>query len=159
MNSTLATTAVSSPGNTINALLESNPGGFGFKIEEIEEIVQNKDLRCHLDKIDEGYYLDNFLVSFNWWLKIAHVCIEDESEVPRDETNGAWDALVDEGLVTDIMSLFSVAYYARYGVAAIGSDPTGLELVKRYWSFRALVCSFVRRYARDARLDELLTLI
>jgi hypothetical protein len=157
LNSTHATTAISSPADAINALLESHPESFGLSIEQIEEIVQGKCLLFHQMDIDKGNYLDNFLVSFNWWLKIAHVLLS--SEVPLEDVNAIWGALANEHLVTDIMSLFSVAHEARYLVEAVGSDPTGLELVKRYWNFRALVCSFVRRCFPGADVQALSKLI
>ena len=54
----------SNPAAIINALLDHPPAGIGFTADEIREIIRAQNLFGHLETIDRGSYLDEFLASF-----------------------------------------------------------------------------------------------
>jgi hypothetical protein len=141
----------------IYSLLAHPPAEIGFSSEQINEIREAKGLWGYLQMIDEGSYLDNFLLSLGWWVKVTMALLDPTSQPATASVQNLEEENVLSRLEV-IMSLYLVAYKARYYVDAIGSDPTGLELVKRFDEFKQYVCRIVQRDFPEADILCLLKL-
>jgi len=142
----------------INSLIEVHPEEISFSPSEADAIVKGQDLWAYLMDIDKGTYLDNFLASLGWWVRVVHALLDVKGTggVTRSSINLEEDAI--KSRLADIMVLYPTAFKARYLVEAVGSDPTGLELVKRYVELKRYICSLVLKDFPDADLSELMKL-
>ena len=136
----------------LNELLTNRPDDISFTEEEILEIVRGENFRAHLEKVDKGDYLDNFLSSLGWWINVANILLSDSLSGDADEYRNIGEK------ISEIMLLYPVAFEARYLVGVLSSDPTGLELVKRYWELARYIGRLGQRHFPEAHWDETGTL-
>jgi len=141
----------------IYELLKAPPEELPFSSQAIDEIVEGRNLRDHLGTIDEGRYLDNFLPLVGWWVKVAHPLFEMGVPAPTKSAVECEENVLESKL-EGLFLLYRIAFIGRYNVDCIGSDPTGLELVKRLREFRRYVCTLAQRDFPDADLSGLLKL-
>jgi hypothetical protein len=138
----------------INAMLANPPAEIGFTVEQIEDIVRGEGLWAYLRKVDDGDYLNNFLSSLGWWLEVANVLLCDVSSGVNTKSSAEeYENIPD--MISEIMLLYPVAFKARYLVGAIGSDPTGLELVKKYAALTVYIRTLVERDFPEANWSPL----
>lgn len=136
--------------DSINILLNNPPAGLYFSTDEMEEIACGENLRDHLETIDEGVYLDDFLSSLGWWLKVAQA-LEAAWDYARKSHADSGYRDIDSRLEV-IMRLYLNSRKGRCLVDVVGSDSTGLELVRRYWELREYIIGLVRRDVPDVDL-------
>lgn len=140
--------------SALNSLLANPPAEIGFTDEYIEQILRAEYLFCHLQTIDEGGYLDNFLSSLDWWINVANVLLcEPDSGRPNRSSGEEYHNITDK--ISEILLLYPVAFKARYLAKACGSDPTGLELVKRYAKFTEYIRTLAQRDFPQANWDQI----
>lgn len=128
-------------------LLANPPVDFGFSDEQMEQIVRGECLRDHLVTIDKGLYLDNFLPWIQWCQSLGRVLvtIPDDDD---DDCNESAESIEEERIaerLAGVMSLYARAWVAPTAVSELGSDPTGLEMIKRFWDLKQYVLTLVRR--------------
>lgn len=143
--------------DAIVALLQSPPAPLSLSREEVEEIAHGKNLMWHLQTIDKGEYLANFLAGLDWWIQVAHALFYQETDYPTQSLRDMEEDKIAEKL-TGILTLFPVAFAGRYIVDAVGSDPTGLELMRRNYEFTRYICTLVQRDFHDTNWSALLAL-
>ena len=141
----------------INSILNSQPEEIGFSAEDFDQIARVENLREHLDKIDEGTYLDNFMSRIGRLLNLAHVVLRVDME---SQTQSARDLEEEkiESMLEPIMTLYPQAFRARYQIEALGSDPVGLELLHRFGELRLYICRLIHRDVQGVDIDQLLKL-
>lgn len=142
----------------INLLLQNPPADIGFSVQEIGEIIRAENLGIHLQTISEGFYLDKLLAALAWSLSLGHIL----TYAPGEEA-AKWNESVIDGeslkinvKQLDVMRLHAIAFEARCIVDEVGPDPTGLELVKRFWELRQYILGLVQRDFPCADLGQLL---
>lgn len=141
----------------ITSLLNNSPEGIGFSAEDFDQIARLENLREHLDKIDEGTYLDNFMSSVNWLLVLAHVVLRPDIE-PRTKSILDIEEARIQSMLEPIMTRYGAAYTARYQIEACGSDPIGLELVHRYGELKRYIRKLIERDIPGVDPDQILKL-
>jgi len=139
----------------IYQLLKTPPENISIASPDIDEIVEGKFLRDHLETIDKGLYLDNMLGLIDWLVKLAHPLFDLEAADPG-KACGECEECVLESKLGDLFSFYRIAYVARYNVDAYRSDPTGLELLKRLRDFRNYICGLILQDFPEADLSSLL---
>lgn len=136
----------------ICTLLESHPGGFGLELEEYALILNGEGLFFFQEWINEGEYLENFLITANWWLKVARLVTE---EMYAHSASDEADDMYRE--INGIFAMFGTAWRMFAYVDAVGSDPTGLDMIRRYCLVRQNLCKYVLRQFRDVPADRFRT--
>lgn len=141
----------------IISLLNHLPEGIGFSAENFDQIARLENLREHLDKIDEGAYLDNFMSSLDWWLKLAHVVLRMDMDTPTESATDIEETKI-ESMLKPIMTLYPQAFRARYQIDAVGSDPQGLQMIHRFGELRRYICRLIQRDVQGIDTDHILKL-
>ena len=142
----------------INALIKNPPPALSLSTEEIEEIVRGENLLWHLETIDKGLYLRNMLSGLEWWLDVANQLLD----VGREDLtrSGRESEEIEIGAkIKALVSLYPVAFQAKFAVEAVGSDPTGLELVKRFRDLKLYIYELVKHDYPEVDCPGLLALV
>jgi hypothetical protein len=141
----------------INAMLANPPAEIGFSAEEIEEIVRGENLREHLQVIDEGDYLEKLLAALAWYSGLAHILLYMPIKGEGSLNESSKDTLyMDVALkISEIMRLYDIAFKSRYEIDCLGSDPTGLEIVKQYKEFAKYIRKLAQRDFPEANWDQI----
>jgi hypothetical protein len=134
----------------INSLLQNPPAEFGFSAQDLEEIVRGEGLRGHLETIDDGFYLDNFPAALGWCLRLGRILTAPIGNARvflyHASISHSYDKSDEiQARVEVIMQLFVVAHEAVNLIGALSSDPTGLEMVKRYCELRTYILDLIKR--------------
>jgi hypothetical protein len=139
----------------INSLLANPPASFGFSDEEIEEIVRGEHLVLHLETIDNGHYIQNFLPQVQWCQALANILVQEpESDEPVFNQSYSEEEIPIANKLREVLALYGTAWEASFMVEAIGSDPTGLEMVRRFWDLKQYILALVKRDFPDAEFNE-----
>ena len=129
----------------INSLLANPPAEFEFSDKQIEQIVRAEWLFSYLQDLDKGTYLENFLAWVGWCGELAGVLValpESNYNNQSVDDQEEWKIAPKLGAV---LSLYQQAWLGRHFVEAVGSDPTGLEMIRRFWDLKQYVLALVKR--------------
>jgi hypothetical protein len=139
----------------IDALLSQALAMTGFNGNDIQEILDGKNLRQHQSTIDQGAYLDNFLALLGWCNSIAHMVLSPNREVLFQSAANCEHWGIASRL-REMFDLYLIAFASRYEIDDFGSDPTELELIRRFYGFKQHIAALVKEDCPDADLSPLL---